>query len=44
MENLSDELLIESYENAKKYHLSKEFIELIKTEMERRALNTCLNK
>lgn len=38
MENLSDSLLIESYEKARKYHLSAAFIELIKQEMKRRRI------
>lgn len=38
MENLSDNLLIESYEKARKYHLSLEFIKLIEQEMKRRRI------
>jgi developmental checkpoint coupling sporulation initiation to replication initiation len=38
MENLSDELLIESYHKAKELHLSHDFIDLIEQEIERRAL------
>ncbi|WP_141629360.1 sporulation histidine kinase inhibitor Sda [Sporolactobacillus vineae] len=38
MENLSDSLLIESYEKALKYHLSTAFIGLIRQEMKRRRI------
>ena len=38
MENLSDELLIESYFKAKELNLSPDFILLIKKEIDRRAL------
>ncbi|CEE02105.1 hypothetical protein B4064_0313 [Caldibacillus thermoamylovorans] len=41
MENLSDQLLIESYYKALELQLSPEFIHLIEKEMERRSL---LNK
>nr|WP_100489704.1 sporulation histidine kinase inhibitor Sda [Sporolactobacillus pectinivorans] len=36
MENMTDDLLIESYEKARKYQLSEEFIVLIEQEMNRR--------
>ncbi len=39
MENLSDELLIESYYRAKELHLSQDFIALIEEELNRRSLN-----
>jgi developmental checkpoint coupling sporulation initiation to replication initiation len=39
MENLSDELLIESYVKATELKLSNEFIALIKQEINRRSLN-----
>lgn len=39
MENLSDELLIESYFKAKELKLSQDFIVLIKTEINRRSLD-----
>ncbi|MBE3570394.1 MAG: sporulation histidine kinase inhibitor Sda [Bacillales bacterium] len=39
MRRLSDELLIESYYKAIELKLSPEFIRLIETEMDRRALN-----
>ncbi len=42
MENLSDELLIESYHKAKELKLSNEFITLIKQEIDRRHLSTKL--
>ncbi|RYM05282.1 sporulation histidine kinase inhibitor Sda [Sporolactobacillus sp. THM7-7] len=38
MENLSDDLLIESYVKAKQYHLSEDFIQLIELEIKRRSL------
>ncbi len=38
MENLSDQLLIESYYKALELQLSPEFIHLIEKEMERRSL------
>ncbi|MDQ0216717.1 developmental checkpoint coupling sporulation initiation to replication initiation [Oikeobacillus pervagus] len=38
MRKLSDELLIESYFKAKELKLSPEFIRLIETELDRRAL------
>lgn len=41
MENLSDQLLIETYYKALELQLSPEFIHLIEKEMERRSL---LNK
>jgi len=37
--NLSDELLIETYYKAIELKLSPDFIRLIETEMDRRALN-----
>jgi developmental checkpoint coupling sporulation initiation to replication initiation len=39
MRHLSDELLIESYYKAIELKLSPEFIRLIETELDRRALN-----
>ncbi|WLD95426.1 sporulation histidine kinase inhibitor Sda [Alkalihalobacillus sp. AL-G] len=39
MENLSDELLIESYHRARELKLSTEFISLIKQEIDRRHLS-----
>ncbi len=44
MENLSDDLLIESYVKAMKYHLSSEFIQLIEQEVERRKLTKRLHQ
>ncbi|RYL91550.1 sporulation histidine kinase inhibitor Sda [Sporolactobacillus sp. THM7-4] len=44
MENLSDDLLIESYVKAKKYHLNQDFIHLIERELEKRSLTTCLHR
>ncbi|SHN10288.1 sporulation histidine kinase inhibitor Sda [Gracilibacillus kekensis] len=38
MENLSDELLIESYKKATELQLSYEFIQLMEEEMKRRSL------
>ncbi|MRG86669.1 sporulation histidine kinase inhibitor Sda [Salinibacillus xinjiangensis] len=38
MEHLSDELLIESYHKACELKLSKEFIQLIEDEIQRRSL------
>ncbi|WP_091483214.1 sporulation histidine kinase inhibitor Sda [Gracilibacillus orientalis] len=38
MENLSDELLIESYKKATELRLSYEFIQLMEEEMRRRSL------
>ncbi|QGH35041.1 sporulation histidine kinase inhibitor Sda [Gracilibacillus salitolerans] len=38
MENLSDELLIESYKKANELRLSYEFIQLMEEEMRRRSL------
>ncbi|MFC4404047.1 sporulation histidine kinase inhibitor Sda [Gracilibacillus xinjiangensis] len=38
MENLSDELLIESYRKANELQLSYEFIRLMEEEMKRRSL------
>ncbi|MCK6257789.1 sporulation histidine kinase inhibitor Sda [Fictibacillus sp. WQ 8-8] len=43
MENLSDELLIESYFKAKELQLSTDFISLIQKEIERRSLQTRLS-
>lgn len=43
MENLSDDLLIESYTKAKKYHLSEDFIHLIEKEVKRRKLTERLH-
>ncbi|EIT85250.1 Sporulation inhibitor A [Fictibacillus macauensis ZFHKF-1] len=43
MENLSDELLIESYYKAKELQLSTDFIFLIQREIERRALQNRLH-
>ncbi|SDM83460.1 developmental checkpoint coupling sporulation initiation to replication initiation [Fictibacillus solisalsi] len=43
MENLSDELLIESYFKAKELRLSSDFISLIQQEIERRSLEKRLN-
>ncbi|MGP4080446.1 sporulation histidine kinase inhibitor Sda [Pseudalkalibacillus sp. R45] len=42
MENLSDELLIESYHKARELKLSHDFITLIKKEIDRRHLTTNL--
>ncbi|HET7580892.1 MAG TPA: sporulation histidine kinase inhibitor Sda [Bacillales bacterium] len=42
MENLSDELLIESYFKAKELKLSQDFIVLIKKEIDRRSLEGSL--
>ncbi|WP_062049984.1 sporulation histidine kinase inhibitor Sda [Bacillus sp. JCM 19034] len=39
MKNLSDELLIETYYKAIKLNLSRDFIELIRLELNRRSLN-----
>lgn len=39
MRKLSDELLIESYHKAKELRLSPDFIRLIETEIQRRALS-----
>lgn len=39
MRKLSDELLIESYHKARELQLSKEFIQLIETEIHRRSLS-----
>lgn len=38
MNNLSDDLLVETYHQAKALNLAPDFIELIKKEMEQRAL------
>lgn len=38
MENLSDELLIESYEKARNLNLSHDFLMLIKKEIDKRSL------
>lgn len=38
LENLSDELLIESYKKANELQLSYEFIQLMENEMKRRSL------
>ncbi|MCL1630446.1 sporulation histidine kinase inhibitor Sda [Sporolactobacillus sp. CPB3-1] len=38
MNNLSDDLLIESYTKAKEFHLSEDFIKLIEAEINRRSL------
>ncbi|WP_186576476.1 sporulation histidine kinase inhibitor Sda [Aquibacillus kalidii] len=38
MEHLSDELLLESYYKANELELSKEFIQLIEKEIQRRSL------
>ncbi len=38
MNNLSDDLLIESYHKAKKLNLSNDFIHLIESEIRRRSL------
>ncbi|QQK75789.1 sporulation histidine kinase inhibitor Sda [Salicibibacter cibarius] len=38
MRNLSDEMLIEAYERALKLNLNDDFIAIIQSEMERRAL------
>ncbi|MDN4074839.1 MULTISPECIES: sporulation histidine kinase inhibitor Sda [Fictibacillus] len=43
MENLSDELLIESYFKAKELQLSTDFISLIQKEIERRSLQNQLS-
>ncbi|MFT8318316.1 MAG: sporulation histidine kinase inhibitor Sda [Sporolactobacillus sp.] len=42
MENLSDDLLIESYHKAKQYQLSEDFIDLIEKELERRKLKAII--
>ena len=39
MELLSDDLLIETYFSALQFNLDKEFIKLLKGEMQRRQLN-----
>lgn len=39
MENLSDALLIEAYQKAIELNLTKDFIQLIKMEIDRRQLN-----
>lgn len=39
MENLSDELLVESYIKARKLNLSQDFLSLIKKEIDKRSLN-----
>ncbi|MGC4375953.1 sporulation histidine kinase inhibitor Sda [Fictibacillus sp. Mic-4] len=44
MENLSDDLLIESYYKAKELRLSSDFIQLIRQEIERRSLQNRLIK
>ncbi|GGL40557.1 sporulation histidine kinase inhibitor Sda [Sporolactobacillus putidus] len=44
MENLSDDLLIESYVKAKKYHLSNDFIQMIEQEVRRRKLTERLHQ
>lgn len=43
MENLSDELLLESYFTAKKLNLSKDFLLLIKKEIDKRSLLNKIN-
>ncbi|WP_070120741.1 sporulation histidine kinase inhibitor Sda [Bacillus marinisedimentorum] len=40
MKNLSDDLLIESYLKAVELQLSRDFISLIKSEIDRRALTS----
>ncbi|MFC4388426.1 sporulation histidine kinase inhibitor Sda [Gracilibacillus marinus] len=44
MENLSDELLIESYRKATELELSYDFIRLMEEELKRRALLDCLSQ
>ncbi|WP_163537828.1 sporulation histidine kinase inhibitor Sda [Gracilibacillus sp. YIM 98692] len=43
MENLSDELLIESYKKANELQLSYEFIQLMEEELKRRSLTDYLS-
>ncbi len=38
MENLSDDLLLESYLEAKRLNLSRDFLQLIKKEIDKRCL------
>ncbi|MGM8214185.1 sporulation histidine kinase inhibitor Sda [Bacillaceae bacterium W0354] len=44
MEQLSDQLLIESYNKAVELNLSKDFIHLIELELKRRGLNHNIEK
>lgn len=39
MEQLSNELLIEAYEKARRLNLSEDFVSLIEKELERRAIS-----
>lgn len=43
MENLSDELLLESYFTARKLNLSKDFLLLMKKEIDKRCLTHEIN-